>query len=419
MFSDYLKTFLDGEGLEQTKLAVISFVEYLEKAPVDGIDKEQVNSMLEDVLLKAYEDGVMDPTFFMIYDLAKNVYQGKIIEYIENNTLVEMLVSVLNSEVNLNLSEEDCQLLTDYIYSLIKNEEVDYEQLIIDCCRVLGVCPEEDVQKYIDQFNANGYVTIFSDYLEPLTFPTEEIKNNYIDLVKYVEKIPVDGFDYELFFEKVNASLEALLEEATFAEDKLLLNILTIATDLTIDIDAKLKQFVSDYQFDIEDGLVALVCEVLGFEQTSVAHQEVKSLIQYVIYNYINAEVDIDYVVNEFNSIVDLYCDKNTANNVKSIETLLLILAGQIEEIDYNELFAFIELPPAIESIDYNKLIAKLTEKETFENIFKLNNVQVEYILDQDQNIIGQNLMLVLDVDFDVMISGVNGSLALNIEIVF
>ena len=80
-------------------------------------------------------------------------------------------------------------------------------------------------------------------------------------------------------------------------------------------------------------------------------------------------------------------------------------MIGKTTEIDYNNLFAFVELPPAFQIEDYNKFITKITENATFENAIKISDVKVQYILDSEENIIGQTLRVEMNLDFEILLS--------------
>ena len=96
-----------------------------------------------------------------------------------------------------------------------------------------------------------------------------------------------------------------------------------------------------------------------------------------------------------------------------------MIFGNYGKDTDYNKLLENIELPKEIESVDFNKLINEvLLNKETWK-IFKLDNVKVDYVLDDNGKLIKEILTLNLNIDYDLMLTSLDSNLTLKFEINF
>ncbi len=73
--------------------------------------------------------------------------------------------------------------------------------------------------------------------------------------------------------------------------------------------------------------------------------------------------------IEDIKDFIDVYCEEPAKTVAFSVLSLLVIATQP--DIDYNELFSFIELPQEIESIDYNKLVGKLTSGDFYKNLIK------------------------------------------------
>ena len=95
------------------------------------------------------------------------------------------------------------------------------------------------------------------------------------------------------------------------------------------------------------------------------------------------------------------------------------MLINQEKDIDFNELLGDIELPKEIKDIDFNKLINEtLKDTETYK-ILNLKDVKVNYITDQDGNITKEILTISLNAKYDILISSMDATVTLTIEINF
>ena len=110
---------------------------------------------------------------------------------------------------------------------------------------------------------------------------------------------------------------------------------------------------------------------------------------------------------------------KGSRASKKSVTTALMIFGNYGKDTDFNKLLENIELPKGIESVDFNKLINEvLLNKETWK-IFKLDNVKVDYVLDDNGKLIKEILTLNLNIDYDLMLTSLDSNLTLKFEINF
>ena len=115
---------------------------------------------------------------------------------------------------------------------------------------------------------------------------------------------------------------------------------------------------------------------------------------------------------------IEKYCseDMNTFINSLSILTTL-ILDGNDDSIDYNEIFGAIELPNEIKEIDFNQLIKESLRDESNKDLLSIEDVKVEYILDAQGNIVKEILTVSLNAKYDIIFSSMDSDIVFTIEI--
>ena len=110
---------------------------------------------------------------------------------------------------------------------------------------------------------------------------------------------------------------------------------------------------------------------------------------------------------------------RHTKVFVKTSAILGAILMGEDENVDYNELFAGIDLPKEVEEVDFNKLIKEVLKDKNTYDVLSLNDVKVDYITDVQGNIVKEVLTLSLKVNYDILISSLDENITITIEINF
>lgn len=172
---------------------------------------------------------------------------------------------------------------------------------------------------------------------------------------------------------------------------------------------------VSQYESEITDALVSLVGDLISNEALL---EEVELLIEDVVSGYVNGNLNSEDIVNCIKDIFNTYTSED-AKVTFGLATIMYHVFNYDENIDYNELFGdYVELPNQIDNVDYNELMKKLVNESTYD-AFKLSDVEVKYIVDEQDNIVGELLTVKMDVDFDVLMISLKGSIGFNIEIDF
>lgn len=131
--------------------------------------------------------------------------------------------------------------------------------------------------------------------------------------------------------------------------------------------------------------------------------------INEVIYGTVNIETS-------FTDILTII-DQNANPDKKAVlYATIALIAFNMDDVDYNQLFSQIQLPEQIESIDFNTLVAKLKTAQTYD-IFDLSSVQVRSTTNAQGMIVSETLTLTLNVEFDILISQIIGEFTLELVI--
>ena len=134
-------------------------------------------------------------------------------------------------------------------------------------------------------------------------------------------------------------------------------------------------------------------------------------------YNYVQDEFDASVLIQDLFTFIDENCESEVQTYSKSIAVMVGAMFYD-EEIDYNKLFAFIELPDGIESVDYNVLVEKIVNGETYK-AFEIGDVHIQHIM-KDGEVEKEILTIDFTVDFDMsFLSSITASGKLTLEIEF
>ncbi len=178
------------------------------------------------------------------------------------------------------------------------------------------------------------------------------------------------------------------------------------------------SEFLTTNQQYLAGTLTNLVCKVLDIEDLDGVEA-----VEDFCYKYIGicakGTFSVESFISEFTALVDTVCDENMSANVKAVILFVTyinsIATGQ--EVDYNKIFEYVELPEYIESVDFNKLFNKIAEGNALDDIITVKTSQIDYITDTTQKVVGQVLTLTLNVDFDAIFAGISGDITLKIYI--
>ena len=89
------------------------------------------------------------------------------------------------------------------------------------------------------------------------------------------------------------------------------------------------------------------------------------------------------------------------------------------EEIDYNELFGFIKLPPEIEKVDYNQLVETFWSENTYKEMIQVSNVSVKYETNSQGEIAKEIMEIDFTFNYDLKITALKADLTLKMVIDF
>ncbi len=402
--------------------------------------KEENNWYISDleyqiVNIMALVEGIVD-----IYNENPRVYIVNLIEYFQ---VIENLLIHISGGV---VPEEYINLITNVIYDIIKpNPDYDYEQYITTVCGMLGITDEATIQGYIDTFRETKTITLLTDYysqyIEYMKDPeiskamiTDIARQKYMSnaeaedffqhrieafeelyvMVRYLEHIPINGFEPIVLISYINTTLDNI--NKGFIDEQSTKHLLQIAMQfLNIEdtIKSNFKKVLATYELELVTLAKGLICSALGItDNNSVAYKELETIISYGISEYINGTLDYVSVMNSFFKTVNAYCTEDIKVVANALGMLISISLGKDSDvkIDYNKLFQYIELPNEVNKIDYNELVERLWNESTYD-IFSITQPIIQFISDDDGNIIGEYVSFALKIDFDITISTFNAEM--------
>lgn len=431
--AEVIKNYIDILALAQPEGSIIYEVANNNMSPtiVTGdtvlIEASETYNVGDIIAYKEQEDTVISEIIRIEgaqYICTNNTSSNKAVskeEIIGAVTEINPLYFGLNE--NLITALRDC---SNIIYSALKTEgNIDYVKLIEDLCERLNV--EKDY--YIEQYNA-GSLTLFTDLFEMFvpnwdyyTGAKLEINTAYRNICMYLDSLFVETFDRTVFIEKINQCLTATLNmysETYSPTTKLVLDCLIKITNTTQDLYANIRDIVAEYKSTAKDYIEFALIMTLNLDSENLpAVNALEDIIDYHLTSYIKNELVLSDMLNDLNTFMDRYCDLETNISVKAGTILGLILMGQDKDVDYNQIFNGIELPAEIKEVDFNKLINEtLRDKNTY-NILSLQDVKVDYITDTQGKIIKEVLTVSLQANYDILLSSMDATVTLVIEIDF
>lgn len=171
------------------------------------------------------------------------------------------------------------------------------------------------------------------------------------------------------------------------------------------------------YKEQVQQYIVNTLAYALDFAPQTAAYEELNNIAEGVLTDIIEQTFEMQTFAEELMEFIETHCDERTKTFAYSFAAMYVVIA-QPEGIDYNDVFAFIELPDYIGSVDYNALIGSLFLEETYD-VFSVSDVIIEYIEDNDGNITEEIIKIKFNVDFDIILTGVDGELELSFSIKF
>ena len=151
----------------------------------------------------------------IIFTEIYNIVDKGIIGYVEYRNLVQQLLVA----VAPGMPQSTAELFESYIIRIMQDyASVDYKVMIVDICREVGLDANQ-TQEYIDKWELEGYCTLLEDlatqYIpDPDALEGREYyeaqKQYIVDIAKYLDRVSVDGFDYQEFIQMFNTKIGAL-----------------------------------------------------------------------------------------------------------------------------------------------------------------------------------------------------------------
>lgn len=171
----------------------------------------------------------------------------------------------------------------------------------------------------------------------------------------------------------------------------------------------------------VEENRSDILDSINEFIEKEVANEELveelKILVEDSIDDVINKELSVEELINQAMDLVYEYVNEDIKVTLDALGVLFTVL-NYDPEIDYNEVFKNLPLPEEIELIDYNKLLAAILDENTYD-LLNITDWTIDYITNDQQEIVGEVLTLKINIDFDAVIASIKGNVKLEIKLDF
>ena len=446
-FEDYIYDSFEAAKNEQP---------YDTKAALDKIklaSEDYVNFIYE-----MYEDGTWIENIIVVFITEPLIILNDIIDLYDANPRI-FIVNIMkyfdvmgkiidSSGLSENITDEQRELIITFLYDVLQpNPNYDYENYIRSLCSMVGYDDEELVQEYIREFEETKTFSLLSDFFtdalafykdeeyrnENLTSIAKELNITNVEAVevlesrieatesliitiKYLENIPINGYDPLVLTNYITTTLQDISSGAIGQEH---LEILIFAFSQLFDIEAAIRnniqKAVGESQVLISEWLTGYITSLLNLDEddSPVAYREIKTIISYAVSEYAKGSIDYTSIMNSFFKTVNEYCEDENKIIANSLGIMLMIIVGESSEIsfDYNKMFEYIDLPNSVNSINYNELIEKLFSNATYADFIKVSDPQVKFVEEQGV-LIAEVVTFNISVNFElVTITSFNASL--------
>lgn len=395
-----------------------------------NFEKDYLSSLNLRFLDDIYPEEIFALIYSFVQDVKETNVQTAILNKVEEMCIIENIISILDSLDETYIDENLQNAICGAIYEKLRGQEVskaNRDEIIKAVCNSMKL----DAEFYIAFYDEAGYAPILKKYFENMLASVEvpenaitefnNIKEKLLDLALYVDKITVDGFDYKVYNAKQKLLLEAIIDycetDIRYERELKLYSLELIVIDLDLTVTEKIQRTIDLFKVEIEENLMLLAQKLLNIEETSEDYALIKNFVKEQLARISNGEITFDSFKENFITLLTNITNKDVQTVVSASTIMYYILTDA--DVDYNELFANIELPNEIKDIDFNQLIAKLKSKNTYENIFLLKDVCVDYLTDAQGNITNQVMKITLEVDFDAMIATQKGEISLTLDLNF
>ena len=267
----------------------------------------------------------------------------------------------------------------------------------------------EEAYSYIEQhtilemIKENGVVESF--VLQYFDSYSQEAKDKLVDLIYGVlegqkEKEDIYKVLFDVFVIGENEELRVLMDYInTYKEEGL---------------EGLFNSIVDTYKENIVSAIMDTAA-ILGIESNLQMKEDIEQLVVETLDAYLDGTLDVDVLSECIKDIFDEYASEDVKTRI-AIYTILYNVFNYDENVDYNELFENLQLPNQVANIDYNEMMKKIVNESTYD-VFKVKDIEVEYLVDENDNIIGEIVHLVVDIDFDVLMVSLKGNLKVDLKL--
>ena len=265
-------------------------------------------------------------------------------------------------------------------------------------------------------------------YAEEVAILEDLSKTNYMIIQKeYFDEIPgyavdedpslvKDFYPYVIYSHKYEGNVETIeykfdetiadLQRAKFAYDDIL-GIIDNVRLFVSDPQTMIEDLIAEYKEEAVGTILGMCYEMLEIDPSSECAQEVTNFAVDCVDSYIAGNFNKQEALKTIDNIIETYASPETKTVLKA-SFILYNAMNYDESIDYNEIFKDIELPEEIKEVNFNVLIKKIIDRNTYD-IFTFSDIEVEYITNDNDEIVAEKLTLKVNIDFDVMISSMKG----------
>lgn len=335
----------------------------------------------------------------------------------------------------------------ELISNILQENEIDYLSVVIDINEIYqdySVVDQEQkilIDKFVLALQDDDKAHMFSNFIFSFkdvikvydsegnvieTQAARELAESYVealtDVIKELEEIERTG-DFEMTIENITELSYTILD----IEEDLAENDWYIFTSLPVNPGKFLKIFLEKYQ-DNEYQLVDTLRELEVFEmifvelfsETFVSVDTIKILSDF-LYNLIDGE-EIDYF--EYLTELGLSLDFDGADISTFLANMICVQLGYEPDSDeYDDIYELIvgilsDFGGEGSDNEYLQYFENLFDLQP-EDVFDFSGVYVEYILDDEGDIIGEMLKITLSVDFDIMVASLSGEFDLYFKLMF
>lgn len=275
-----------------------------------------------------YYDGASHLNYYDIryYDVMPFEEALEIIETIESNDKAQIINYILSlplEQIAPKVTTKTFELVTGYIYDLANNNEIDYEQLIIDLCAEY----DYDAQKYFDSYNNNGTAYILTDILDnnveamfdkdvnSLSTEEDAIYEAVRAIALYLDEAYAEGFDAVEFVDLANTYFSANIDYENSMEQPSEIGILTLTilkemTNTDNSWNINLSNLIDNL------GLVDMIAEYTGL--TENAATIISGFVTDVLTDYASADYEqlIIDICAEYDYDAEKYINRYHNNEV-------------------------------------------------------------------------------------------------------